>query len=107
MTGQPAGTSTTDTVFVPQYSKPVAAVIFEGTLVDENDEWKPDVWDKLERLRRTHCVTIVSHRADSLLGANTILQRLYASQIPFDDLFLGSCFPKHAVVICDTALPLT
>lgn len=106
MTEQAADTTTTTTDSVPIWAKPVAVVYFEGTLVDEKGEWKPDIWDKLTKLRRTHFVTVVSPKAKSIVGANIIMLRLYAAQVPFDDVFLGVSCPEADRVYCDTALSL-
>lgn len=105
MTEQAAGTPTTTTA-VPQHLKPVALVFFEGTIVDENDEWKPDIWARLMKLRETHFVSVVSPKCRSLVGANIVMGRLYAGEVPFDDVFLGCSCPDYDIIVCDSARPL-
>lgn len=106
MTEQVAGTNTLVMGSARQHL-PHALVIYEGTIVDEEDKLKHDVWNKLEKLRRTHFVVIASvEAAVNTVGYRRVLSRLYMTEVPFDDLYVGYGLPKYSVLVSDSAIPL-
>lgn len=84
--------------------KPVAAVTIEGTLTTGGDpdlfdfgEWLPHAITKLEKLRETHFVLLVSPSLRSITATKNLLARLHREAIPFDDIWCGDGVPTCAV----------
>lgn len=83
--------------------KPIAAVVFEGTVALDADadlgtigEWAPGVREKLTALRETHTVLIVSAFARTDGGVRRLTAMMYQDDIPFDDVWCGLGVP-----VCD------
>lgn len=94
-------------------SKPIAAVILEGTVVDQFDDdtmrlgnFKPKAVEALRELQRTHFILIVSAMAKTDKGARTLQTLLYQESVPFDEVWMGWGFPKHDVLYANGAQKL-
>ncbi len=93
--------------------KPIAAVIFEGTVVTDFDAdldtlgaFKADAIEKLRLLSETHFILLVSAFAKTDRGANRLRALLYSEGVPFDEIWMGWGFPAHSVLVSDSAKAL-
>lgn len=86
-------------------SKPIAAVVLEGTVVDSFDDdtmrlghFKQKAIEALRELQRTHFILIVSAMAKTDNGAKRLQSLLYQESVPFDEVWMGWGFPRFDVL---------
>lgn len=93
--------------------KPIAAVIFEGTVVEDYDAdlnvlgaFKQDAIEKLRELQRTHFVLLVSAFAKTDAGARRLQTLCYQEGVPFDEVWMGYGLPAFDKLVSNSARPL-
>lgn len=84
--------------------KPVAAVVLEGTVVDQIDadlmmlgDVLPGAREKLAELNKTHDILIVTALAKTDRGVALVRALLYDQSIPHDEIWMGWGAPVSAV----------
>ncbi len=94
-------------------SKPIAAVVLEGTLTENADadllnfgDLKPGVKEKLETLHSTHYILIVSAAVKYPGAARSLWLFCIDRGLAFNDIWCGEGLPTVALWVQDDARKL-
>ena len=94
--------------WLPEQLKPVAAVHLPAIAECDEKLLEPGTLRKgavawLEKLQKTHHITIVTPIANTWSGHKVMLNWLGSLGVPFDDVWTGFGYPEYDKVITDAS----